>query len=275
MRLYMGGKTRLYLQSASIVSIGESQFLVCLLAMSDTRRPDQVFTNPVDDERRVLQKLEGEGLDCSCHVVISCNPTQPGSSSYKLAVENVPTFSVSFVARYIRFVFRKLSILRDISVASPTGEMVNGVPEMVSLIVQSELRGVPSGELLNDLENGVLSEIELVREISAGGGWDEGNYVVEKTNKIIVKPRVATSGAFVMQTLRSACAKGVAQQYSTATIRWKSSGNQKSAKFSCDDVGLLSDRYIKRESFVLADRLPASCEEINPGFARQLSGWLL
>jgi hypothetical protein len=273
---YHAGQMEIYLQDVSIFEVAGKKYLALLLCLSDKRRPDQVLTDVDGNSRRVFTREDGEGLDHSMHLVISADETLAGSATYRLAVESVPNFSISLAARFIQYLVRKLSTRKDVvfSAHAPNGAMQDNVPVEVPLSLASEVRGVPSDELLQDIENGELSEIELVREVQVPGGWDQGNFVREKKYKLSLKPVLKTEGNVIMQALKSTCARAVAENFETATLRWKIDDQVKSARFSCEDAGLLSERYIKSASFDLVESLPGSCETVSATFSRQLAGWV-
>lgn len=274
LRGYQGSTVTVYLKDKEIYRVGGSDYLALLLAISDKRRPDHVLTNPKEDSRREIPKDTGEGNDHSCHVVICLTPSLPGGHGYRAAIEQVPLFSPQYVHRFVRHVFKFVSMSNPRTIPHSAGVRKEGKFEEIPVSLKTEFRAVPSAELVRDLQNGVLAAIELRREERGRTRFDEGQFTVDKRSTLIVEPADRRNPPPIMDVIKSVCATAGERHFETATVRWKVDGRPFSAKFDCDTAAVAENRYIKRLTVDLKDPLPASCVKIDAHLARSMISWI-
>lgn len=274
LKQYQAGKAVVYVADKALNNVGRNTFLTILIAISDKRRPDHVLTNPIAEQRRQIEKNDGEGNEHSCHVVINLTPTMEGGHCYKAAFEQVPLFSSQYVNRFIRHVFKQVTMTRPRTVPNPAGVRENGEFEPVPVALKTEFRAVPSEELLNDLKNGVISQIELSREEAGLQKFDEGAYTVDKRSTLLLEPAKNRQMPPISDVIASVCKTASKKEFTTARVRWRAGGQSHTAKFDCDTASIADNRYIKRHTFVLEAPLPASCDKIDAHLARLMMAWI-
>lgn len=276
MRTYSAGQVTVYIRDICLFNEAEP-YAVFLLALSDKRRPDDVLSNPQKNARRDIPKTESEGNEYSCHIVIRLTPTKKAGHRYRLAYEVAPLIASIYINRFIRFVFKEVSILKGYSRPHPSGKKANqnDADEQVYIRLNTNLHAVPSQELINDLKNGTLGNIELSREGDPVKAWDDNQYTTEKKSVVVLKPSQKAIGDKISDVVDSLCASAKKKNYTIATIHWKTNdGRGTSAKFDCDSASPLDQRYIRRHTFSLSKPLPASCAAIDVPFSKSLIAWL-
>ena len=274
-RSYQAGAAVVYLADKQINWVGQKAYLTLLLAISDKRRPDNVLTNPLAAQRRQIAKVDGEGSDHSCHVVISLNPSMKGGRYYRAAFEQVPLFSPQYVHRFVRHVFTEVTMKHPITVPHPAGVRAKGGEfEQIPVALKTEFGAVPSEELLRDLENGEFGGIELSREEPGLQKFDDGAFTVDKRSVLYLSPADRHQKPRIMDVVKSVCAKANTKDYSTAKVIWKVNGRTHTAKFDCDSGSVAENRYIKRHTIALENALPASCDKIDAHLARSMMSWI-
>lgn len=274
LRSYQGGNVFVYLADKEIHQVGGDLFLTLLLAISDKRRPNNVLSNPEADHRREIEKDEGEGNDHSCHIVISLTPTLQGGHCYRAAFEQVPLFSPQYVHRFVRHIFKEVTMKHPRTVPHGAGVRQGGEFEEVPVSLKTEFRAVPSSELLRDLQQGVLSGIELSREEQGRPRFDEKAFTVDKRSTLMLEPTDRRNPPPIMDVIKSVCAKADEKHFTSAKVIWKVNGRPQTAKFDCDTASIAENRYIKRHTITLQAPLPASCDKIDAHLARSMMSWI-
>ena len=274
LRSYQGGNAVVYLADKNIDQVGRRTYLTLLLAISDKRRPDHVLTNPLADQRRQIEKNDGEGNEHSCHIVISLDPVAAGGNCYRAAFEQVPLFSPQYVHRFVRHVFTEVTMKNPRTVPHPAGVRKDGEFEQIPVALKTEFHAVPSTELLRDLENGVLGGIELSREEPGLRKFDDKAFTVDKRSTLLLEPADRRQAPRMMDVIKSVCATANKKSFTTAKVIWKANGNQHTARFDCDTASIAESRYIKRHTIVLEAALPASCDKIDAHLARSMMAWI-
>lgn len=277
-RTYKKGKVATYLLDAKIQTVSGKVYLFLLLAISDQRRPDEVLSDPLANEpavpRRIIEKNNGEGSEHSCHIAISIMPREKNGNQYLAAVESIPHVGLYFINSYIRHLFKFISISNRYSRNDPSGEINDGKYKTVNVFATTNLNGVPSDDLLRDLKKGVLGEIELSKEESAVKGFDQNEFTVPKKTKLLLTPTGKGLNGKVFDVVKTVCSTGALKKYSVAKFTWTGlEGQRSSAKFDCETNSVLTEKYIKRNTFKLPNPLPSSCEKLDDQFCNLLAYW--
>lgn len=274
-RTYMGDNLRAYIVAKDIFTRHGRRFLVLLFATSDKRRPDGVVTDPYAAVRREDRKMDNEGSDHSCHIVIALEPTLPGGRRYRVAVEHVPNMPFSFVARYLKAMLIQLSMEKGYTVPHPSGEKDAGQFKQVPVKVGCEFAFMPSDELIRSLESGTLGGIELSKERPGDRAFDEGAFTTDKKEKLILELRRSrVEKAPIREVIRSVLKSAEEKSYKTARISWKTAGGGHSAEFDCETTLPLSKRFVRKETVKLLNRLAASSERIDDHLSGVMMSWI-
>ncbi|WP_155810782.1 hypothetical protein [Phyllobacterium sp. UNC302MFCol5.2] len=142
------------------------QYAVVLLRLSDKLAPNSVYSDPVAGEFTVHEKVGDVGSDYACHVLISLAPEADLPNIYTCAVERVTGLAPGLVQRALsKFLHIEFNENADFfKYPSPGGGLnQNGEPRMDRCCPHVELRGRPSQSLVDDINNGRLSGISLIR----------------------------------------------------------------------------------------------------------------
>lgn len=275
LRTYKKGKIITYLRDVKVSQVGQAWYLMLLLAVSDKRRPDEVLSDPEADSRREIRKRTKEGSEYSCHVVIRLAPDKAGGNRYSMAFEVVPSFGVTFISCYIRYLFRFIAMHQEYTLPDPTGARSGKSSISVPVVLATEVHAVPSDQLLKDLNEGALAEIELSREVSGRQAFDQSHFTYEKRSTLLLKPTQKGLGEKALDAITGICTAGKKKHFEIAKVKWRGEeGRQFSANFDCGSGSVISDRYVKKHTFVLTSPMLASCDQIDVDFSTRLSTWI-
>jgi len=274
LRNYKKGEVTVYLRDVNISTVNGCDYLFLLLAISDKRRPDEVLSDPAADARRLIAKTGNEGSEYSCHIAIRTTPNKKGGNHYRAAFESVPSFGVYFVSSFLHHLFKLVSVAHGYSRPDPSGAMTANAKQMVNIAVAVALNAVPSEELLRDLRFGHMGEIELSREEEGVTGFDQSQFTKRKKSTLVLVPTSVGLSNKVMDLVNAVCQTGGKKDFSIAKFSFTgSTGQQASVKFDCNTSSVLTDRYIKRKTFVFANPLPSSCDVLHQEFCNELAMW--
>ena len=268
------GGAIMYLRHAQVSKKSTGNYLSMLIAYSDTRHPDGVVSNLKNKKRIVNSKNTDDGDEYSCHIVISLTPILKDGRMFYMAFEQIPRFGGIQLERYLKRIFRTVVANKQISYQFPDPEDTSSAGKTVKYSVKIELSAVPSEQLIKDLENGEIGHIELIREAQGSSKWDEKGFTTDKRSILILQPTEKAHKANVMSFIGEICKSGSRKKYDTATLRWKHEKKGYTAKFDCASENILSTRYVKKSEFSFDYRLPASCDQIDPGFESRLIKWI-
>lgn len=142
------------------------QFVTLLVRLSDQLTPNSVYSDPVAGEFEEHVKVGNQGSDFGCHVLISTAPEQGMPNIYTCAIERVQGLPFALVQRLLSKLlnFEYNDDPASFSYPHPAGGLDrHGQPRRDRCCPHIELRGRPSDTLINDINNGHLSGISLVR----------------------------------------------------------------------------------------------------------------
>jgi len=149
------------------IEVDDGQQLVTMLVrLSDKTAPNAVYSDPAAGQFDVLEKDENQGSDFGCHVIISTAPEQGMPNIYTCAIERVPGLASSLIRRLLskllNYEFRDDG--SSFSYPHPAGGLTRqGQPRTDRCCPHIELRGRPSDTLINDVNNGQITGISLVK----------------------------------------------------------------------------------------------------------------
>ncbi|WP_180897314.1 hypothetical protein [Martelella soudanensis] len=142
------------------------QFVTLLVRLSDKTAPNAVYSDPAAGQFDVLVKQGNQGSDFGCHVIVSTAQEQGFPNIYTCAIERIPGLSSSLVQRVLskllNYEFKDNAT--SFSYPHPAGGLTRqGQPRMDRCCPHIELRGRPSDTLINDINNGQITGISLVK----------------------------------------------------------------------------------------------------------------
>lgn len=267
--LYRDNRTQtatIYLKNIKIAP--DKSEAILLINCSDRLAADTVLTKPRDKARREVRKRTGEGQDYSSHIIFRLKPVKGDPDSYDVAIESAPTLPIQRVQQHVNYLFRKCTYTFPdrYERSHPDGvKDKNGKDKKISVINHVELRAIPSEEMIADLNNGQLSNIELITDRLKKTVWDDGNYAVEEKRIVCVKPELTNFLGKKYDLIKSICGMGNKKKYELIKINFKLANGKHSrtAYLNTIDASPIDERYIKREFINFEIPLPTSCDEIN------------
>lgn len=132
----------------------EENILYLLLNYSDANLGDPAFETLETGELRVEPKLDGEGIAVSTYMAIDLELSSDRFPHYKTVLEDVPGIGRTKICPFLTYLVRVSDVRQKWK--EPDGKQRISRPEF-------GLEGEKSQALENDLKNGRLSFIELVR----------------------------------------------------------------------------------------------------------------
>lgn len=142
------------------------QIVTFLIRLSDKTAPNAVYSDPVAGQFDVLIKQGNQGSDFGCHVIVSTAQEQGLPNIYTCAIERIPGLPSGLVQRLLskllHYEFKEDD--SSFSYLHPAGGLTRqGLPRMDRCCPHIEIRGRPSDTLINDINNGHITGISLVK----------------------------------------------------------------------------------------------------------------
>jgi hypothetical protein len=218
-----------------------------LFYRSDKDLADPIFRNHQSRTRREINKDDDEGHDFSAHVVIrfADDPIVPA----KLYLENSQGLGASRIAVILRQLLRrtrKTNVHLFHQNALNNALDTQGAPIKHRVDHDFEIRGVVSADFAEDLNRGVLTDIELISDQRTMEEFDTERYFVETKSAIHLKvnPEYDKLVDRLQQLTRILRLKK--DDFSNAKIRFKSaSGAEQNVKW--DALSGFEERYVRKE----------------------------
>lgn len=251
-------------------------YWVLLINRCDPSAPDSVYSNPESNERKVNEKLPGQGAEYSAHLIIDLKPIKD-KDYYFCIIEGAfgsglgSSTVTSYFAHIIRHCKRQKPLLFKIpNIDGSSGK--NGQINKVHLVHDVELQGHISDTFKADLQNGALGDIELISHEAVGGKWDNAGFVKEKHRIIkltLQKDLIGDAVKTVKDILKNAKAGGIDQM----RVRFKdNTGSPNNALLSVDTGKLAENgRYLKKYNISSANNVSsASIEKVNHAIVNEV-----
>lgn len=144
----------------------QDQLAILLIRLSDKRAPNSVYSDPGAGVFNEHQKDGNLGSDFCCHVIISLAPENGQPNLYTCAIERVSGLTPGLVQRILSKLlnFEYHDNAAFYSYPAPGGgNDKNGNPRRERCCPYVELRARPSQTLIDDINNGTLTGISLIR----------------------------------------------------------------------------------------------------------------
>ena len=142
------------------------QYATLLIRLSDKLAPNSVYSDPIAGDFNEHEKVGDMGSDFACHVLVSLAPEAGLPNIYTCAMERVTGLNAGLVQRALsKFLHMEYNENLDFFKYPHPGGGLNkqGEPRMERCCPHVELRARPSHSLVEDINNGRLSGISLVR----------------------------------------------------------------------------------------------------------------
>lgn len=250
-----------------------TQTATLLIRRGDTNASNAVYSDRRTGASRVAERRDDEVGDRAAHLVVSMTPEVARPGRYLAHLEGVPGIGHRVVQSLLNKAIRNAIIGHHASFTydDPAGARDRqGNLKTHAFQPLIELLGHPKDSLIQDLEQGTVSEITLIDGRPKGllGG---NQYLDEKEHRI----KVSVSGG-LPQNNRLASLLAAAQtrraSYQTAAIRFKDpAGHNRTIRFDLDTGNPEQQQYIASYDVVgIAPPMDDSSDTIVDRFADRM-----
>ena len=244
----------------------DKQAAIFLLQYADKAIADPVFSDLNTGTLRAEPKLEGEGVAVSAHVALSLAPNMPMGSAYLTLLEHVPGITKSRLEPFLSHEFRKI----------PKTLFVGADGKKRKCRALADLQGHPSQSLVEDLESGTLSEIELIRNKRIKPQFDEDGYMAERAYSLKLKAKKQLQGAEAINVIERYKERAREKRYNDMKIRYKNAEGKGRSIEIPTSIDKASELLFNRmERFTVDDNLPQCLDSIRDDVADKMLGMLM
>lgn len=142
------------------------EFATLLVRLSDTLAPNSVYSDPASRDFQEHVKTGRQGADVGCHVLISMRPEQGIPNTYTCAIEKMPGLSAELVRRLLSKLlnYKYHDDPSFYTYPDPAGGLKrDGTPRIRRCCPYIALRARPSSTFINDINNGHLTGVSLIK----------------------------------------------------------------------------------------------------------------
>lgn len=226
--------------------------LTLLIRISDKKSPNSVYSDLGAGSFQEHIKVGDQGSDFGCHVLISKKSEIGLANTYTTLIEKVPNISYDLVRRILsKFLNYEHNANQGFyTYPHPNGGLTRaGQPRTDRCCPHIELRGRPSDTFINDLNNGRLTGVSLVKtegHTPVGGAA----YLVKKSSELLLGIDHNNLPANVWPGLKAAIL-ATAAAYPVAKIAYKMPGLNRTVTVDVDAAtgAPLEDLYVKSVEF--------------------------
>ncbi len=251
-------------------------YWVLLINRCDPSAPDSVYSNPESKERKVNEKLPGQGAEFSAHLILDLKSVKGGDYYFcMIEAAHGAGLGSSAISSYFAHVIRHCKKQMPLTFKIPNIDgscNKKGQANLVHLTHDVELHGHISDTFKKDLQSGALGGIELISYEAVGGKWDNAGFVKEKHRVIkleLKRDLIGDAVKTVSDVLRNAKTGGISEM----RVSFKDgSGSPNSALLSVDTGQLATDgRYLKRYYISPSNNVSsASIEQVNHAIVKEV-----
>lgn len=244
----------------------DKKVAILLIQYADTNISDPAFSNLETGILRVEPKLEGEGVAVSAHLVISLESSQSNDSSYLALLEDVPGIGKTKIEPFLTSEFKNVSIY----------SFENEENRVKPCYPVANMDGFMAQTLRDDLAEGSLQHIELVKPSPRGGDLDEPGFAREISRNIQIKPSKPYVGDEALGIINRIKEKAKNKGYLDMRIRFKKpQGKQRSILIGTarEDAG--DALYTKCDMIKVLNPLPQCLEKIRDDVSESITQLLI
>jgi hypothetical protein len=225
----------------------EGDRIAFLFRMSDTSIADPYFSDLRKGARRKAAKNGGEGHDFSSHIVVKI-PADPIDPAVML-IERTTGITIPRVMTVLRILLRKArkkhpEIFHQVSIDGVVDEDGKPIKHLVNFWIEAE--GHISQQLAEDINNGSISEVELITQRHKMQPFDGDAYLVNEENVLVLKVNKKHPGLKDKLTKLTQLFDGHKKEYEKARIKFKTARGTAGSLSWDADYGV-SDRYLRKE----------------------------
>jgi hypothetical protein len=207
----------------------KNDILFLLVQLADTKVTDPSFQMIESGELRSEPKEDGEGIASSTFLAIDLQPANKKMPKYRVLCEDVPGLGRTKLSPAFTHYGRLLSasIWKDAE-----GKERTSRPAFLFTPSSS----TPLGK---ELEEKLLSQIDLTQIRHKKGAFDEDGVLEEVERRIIIKVKAKVRGKDAIKLLDRVREKAKDQNYANMKVTYKGQGAQRSQGFGTvrEDIG--------------------------------------
>lgn len=246
------------------INIDEDQETATLLIQyADKNISDPVFSDLETGTLRIEEKLEGEGVAVSAHMVISLRPRANDKTAYIALLEQTPGLGKSRITPFLTSEYKKL----DDHFKDEDEKVRRCWPNV-------EMTGHVSESLRKALETGTLQEIELVQRNEVKE-FDLPTTIKQISRNLILKPSKPYTGekaCGIIETVREAAKKS---NYDIVKVRYKKkAGKQRTEELDSKKEDAIDTLCTRIEQLGLTEPLKQCEEEISEELEKYMKQFL-
>lgn len=228
----------------------ENKILTLLINLSDQKVSDPVFEHLEQGTLRLEPKLEGEGVALSAHMLISLTSTQAGVSTYRTILEDVPGIGRTKLQPFLR---RLLKMCATAEFTDEDGKRKKFRP-VTSLV------GRMNSQFKDDLSNGWISGIELVRYTNGASEFDEEAYISENSRRLTLDVEKGIDRDTAIELVNRVKTKARNAGYADMFIRYKPSKKRQKSIMVGTAREDAADALVMRSDNFLVEEPLSQCE---------------
>lgn len=200
----------------------QQNYITILIRLSDKLAPNSVYSDLDTGAFNEHLKVGNQGADYGCHVIVSTAPEAAQANVYTCCVEKVTGLPAGIVQRMLSMFlhFEYSANEKFYQYPAPGGGLKkDGSPRMDRCLPHIEMRGRPSDTLINDINNGTLSGISLVKaeQVAPIAG---APYLIKQTSELKLSIDQGNLPAQVFQGLQHALQQN-SGEYGIAKVSYK------------------------------------------------------
>lgn len=161
-------------------------YMVILFNHTSDRYSDPNYYSEAEGKRVGVEKVyEDQLMEFSSHVLIKESVVD---GAVDILVEKIPGFSKQKLRVVFNQLFKKVKNQHseEFEMPHPDGSVdKSGNPRRIKFKILTDVVGVPSEKMINDIENGKIEEVELISRKKIEG-WDDDGYIQEKRRRISI-----------------------------------------------------------------------------------------
>lgn len=240
----------------------DSDIAYFLINYSDTNIVDPVFENLETGKLRTEAKLKGEGISVSTHLVVSLVNSTKSDRHYLAVLEDVPGIGKTKLEPFLTSEFKEVS---DFSFEDEANRERDCRPII-------EFQGHLSQKLKDDIKDGALREIELIKYRTDDEEFDEDGCLEEKSRKVLIKVQGSFVGRAALAILNKVRKKAAEAGYNDFRVRFKKGTRERDVKVDSlvnrEDIGDVI--YVCQEVLDLTKSLPQSSDRVQKELLKKM-----
>lgn len=212
---------------------------------------------------REATKKKGEGNSYSAHLSINLQPIKP--NTYSMLYEVVPNLPVSVVTSLFREAVKKLREKKADCCLHTDQE----TKKQHQVFYKFEAQGHPSDTLVNMLQKGQISSLQVVDHDGQGSYWDDDKQIEERRKNVTFRIETALINQDTqskIKALKSLAKTALQKNYDLIRVGYRDiEGSSSTLDVDPKTLDLIVEKTLIKSSSLtnFTNRLPTSFDKIN------------